>query len=148
MNSYPSWWNTTVTLFNKYEDPTTQLVSWYKTKIDGCFWSNIHDRVKIGKTVLETDGVICRIRKDDRYLELEQWLSLPIDKKSDYFTLSYQDIVIKGEIEDTIDEYQVGSRSTDLLAKYKRLQRCIEIEQFMDNTGGGRGNEHYYVKGL
>ena len=148
MNNYPSWWNTTITLFNKYEDQTTQLVSWYKTTIEGCFWSNIYDQVKIGKTILETDGVICRIRKDSRYLDLEQWLSLPTDKKSDYFTLSHQDIVIKGEIEDVIDEYQSGHRSTDLLVKYKRLQRCIEIEQFMDNTGGDRGNEHYYVKGL
>ena len=68
MNNYPSWWNTTVTLFNKYEDPTSQLITWYKTVIDGCFWSNIQDRVKIGKTVLETDSIICRIRKTGNHL--------------------------------------------------------------------------------
>lgn len=148
MNNYPSWWNTTVTLFNKYEDPTTQLVSWYKTTIEGCFWSNINDRVKIGKTVLETDGVICRIRKDARYLDIEKWLALPTDLKNNYFTLGQQDIVIKCEVDDVINEYQAGSRSTDILAKYKRFQRCIEVEQFMDNTGGERGDEHYYVKGV
>lgn len=148
MNNYPSWWDTTITLFNKYEDPTTQLVSWYKTKIDGCFWSNIHDKIKIGKTILETDGVLCRIRKDSRYVDAEQWLSMPADLKNNYFTLSCGDIIIKGDVNDTIDEYLVGSRSTDILAKYKRFQRGIEIAQFMDNTGGGRGNEHYYIDGV
>ena len=148
MNNYPSWWDTTVTLFNKYEDPTTQLVSWYKTTIEGCFWSNLHDRVKIGKTILEADGIICRIRKDARYLDIEDWLILPSDLKSNYFTLRQQDILIKGDIADEINEYQSGSRSTEILAKYKQFQQCLEIAQFMDNTGGGRGNEHYYVKGV
>ena len=148
MNNYPSWWDTTVTLFNKYEDPTTQLVSWYKTTIEGCFWSNLHDRVKIGKTILEADGIICRIRKDARYLDIEDWLILPSDLKSNYFTLRQQDILIKGDIADEINEYQSGSRSTEILAKYKQFQKCLEIAQFMDNTGGGRGNEHYYVKGV
>lgn len=148
MNNYPSWWDTTVTLFNKYEDPTTQLVSWYKTTIEGCFWSNLHDRVKIGKTILEADGIICRIRKDARYLDIEEWLVLPSDLKNNYFTLRQQDILIKGDIADEINEYQSGSRSTEILAKYKQFQKCLEIAQFMDNTGGGRGNEHYYVKGV
>lgn len=148
MNNYPSWWDTTVTLFNKYEDPTTQLVSWYKTTIEGCFWSNLHDRVKIGKTILEADGIICRIRKDARYLDIEDWLILPSDLKNNYFTLRQQDILIKGDIDDEINEYQSGSRSTEILAKYKQFQKCLEIAQFMDNTGGGRGNEHYYVKGV
>ena len=148
MNNYPSWWDTTVTLFNKYEDPTTQLVSWYKTTIEGCFWSNLHDRVKIGKTILEADGIICRIRKDARYLDIEDWLILPSDLKNNYFTLRQQDILIKGDIADEINEYQSGSRSTEILAKYKQFQKCLEIAQFMDNTGGGRGNEHYYVKGV
>ena len=148
MNNYPSWWNTTVTLFNKYEDPTSQLITWYKTVIDGCFWSNIQDRVKIGKTVLETDSIICRIRKDERYKDIEEWLVLPSDLKANYFTLRNQDILIKGDVDETINEYQSGSRSTDVLAKYKRLQKCLEVAQFADNTGGGRGNEHYYVKGV
>ena len=148
MNNYPSWWDTTITLFNKFEDPLTQLVTWYKTVIEGCFWKNVHDKVKIGDTVLETDSIICRLRKNAAYVDAEAWLSLPADQKSNYFTLGYHDIIIKGEIADTINEYQSGYRSTDLLAKYKRLQKCLEIEQFTDNTGGGRGNEHYHVRGI
>lgn len=148
MNNYPSWWNTTITLFNRYEDPLTQLVTWYRTVIEGCFWKNVHDKVKIGEVVLETDGITCRIRKDNRFVDTETWLALPSDKKTNYFTLGPQDIVIKGNINETINEYQSGSRSTDILAKYKKLQKCLEVEQFANNTGAGLGNEHYFIKGI
>ena len=148
MNNYPDWWNTTITLFNRYEDPLTQLVTWYKTVIEGCFWKNVHDKVKIGEVVLETDGIICRIRKDERFVDAETWLSLPSDTKANYFTLGPQDIVIQGDVDETINEYQSGYRSTDILAKYKKLQKCLEVEQFADNTGIGRGNEHYFIKGI
>lgn len=148
MNNYPSWWCTTITLFNRYEDPVTQLVTWYKTVIEGCFWNNLHDKVKVGEVVLETDSVICRIRKNKKYVDAETWLALPEDKKSDYFTLCQQDIVVNGDVNDIIDEYHSGTRSTDLIAKYKKLQKCFEIDGFVNNTGGGRGNEHYFIKGI
>ena len=148
MNNYPDWWNTTITLFNRYEDPLTQLVTWYKTVIEGCFWKNVHDKVKIGEVVLETDGIICRIRKDERFVDAETWLSLPSDTKANYFTLGPQDIVIQGDVDETINEYQSGYRSTDILAKYKKLQKCLEVEQFANNTGEGLGNEHYFIKGI
>lgn len=148
MNNYPSWWDTTITLYNKYEDPITQLVSWYKTTISGCFWSNLHNKAKLGNIVLETNDIICRIRKDDKFVDIETWLMLPEDKKAEKFTLGYHDIIIKGNVDDNINEHIAGSRSTDLLTKYKKLQRCLEIEKFSDNTGGGRGNEHYFVAGI
>ena len=150
MNNYPSWWDTTVTLYNRYEDPLTQLVTWYKTIITGCFWKNVHDKLKIGEVVLETDSVICRIRKDDRFVDAETWLAMPSDEKSSHFTLSYQDIIIKGNISDNINEYnsELGYKSTDMLAKYKKFQKCIEVDQFADNTGGNRGNEHYFARGV
>lgn len=148
MNNYPSWWNTTITLFNKYENPLTQVITWYKTTITGCFWKNVHEKVKIGEVTLETDSVICRIRKDARFVDAETWLALPADTKANFFTLGFHDIAVNGAVDDVINEYQPGYRSTELLAKYKRLQKCLEVEQFTDNTGGGRGNEHYFIKGL
>ena len=36
----------------------------------------------------------------------------------------------------------------DLKAKYKALQGCLEIQEWSNNTGGGRGNEHYFVRGI
>ena len=148
MNNYPSWWNTTITVYNKFEDPQTQLVTWYRQVIDGCFWKYSGNKVVVGNTVLETKDIICRIRIDDRFLEKHEWIAIPNDRMSNYFTLSQGDIIVKGEVDDEINEYQSGQRSSDLKTKYKSLQGCLEIQEWSNNTGGGRGNEHYYVKGI
>ena len=145
---YPEWWDTTVTIFNKFTDPHTQIVRWYKTVVDGAFWKYVGDKITIGKTVLETNNIICRIRKDDRFLEQYQWLQTPNDQMENYFTLGKGDIIVKGEVDDTIDEYQSGHRSNDVIAKYKDLQGCMSIERIAINVGAGRCDEHYYVKGI
>lgn len=145
---YPEWWDTTITIFNKFKDPQTKVVRWYKTVVTGAFWKYVGDKVTIGQTVLETNNIICRIRKDSRFLEKYQWEQKPNDQMSNYFTLGNGDIIVKGTVEDDINEYQSGSRSTDLIAKYKKLQGCMSIEEVAINTGIGRCNEHYLVKGI
>ena len=145
---YPEWWNTTVTIYNKFTDPQTQVVKWYKSVVNGTFWKYVGDKITVGKTVLETNNIICRIRKDDRFLEQYQWLNIPNDKMKDYFTLGKGDIIVKGEVDDEVNEYQNGHRSTDLIAKYKDLQGCMSIERIAINVGAGRCDEHYYVKGI
>lgn len=148
MNNYPSWWDTTITIYNRYEDKQTNLVTWFRHKVDGAFWKYTGDKVVINNTVLETKNIICRIRKDDAFLEKHEWIAIPNDQMSNYFTLSQGDIIVKGEIADEINEYVSGKRSTDLKKKYKDLQGCLEIQEWSNNTGGGRGNEHYFVKGI
>ncbi len=148
MNNYPSWWNTTVTIYNRYEDKQTNLVRWFRTTVTGAFWKYTGNKVFVGNTVLETKDIICRLRKDDKFLEKQDWLAIPNDLMSQYFTLSQGDIIVKGEVDDEINEYVSGMRSSDLKKKYKSLQGCIEIQEWANNTGGGRGNEHYYVKGI
>ena len=91
---------------------------------------------------------ICRIRKNDAFLEKHEWITKPNDEMSNYFTLAEGDIIVKGEVDDEIDEYTAGQRSTDLIAKYKKLQGCFEIKQWSNDTGGGRGNEHYFTSGV
>lgn len=146
--SYPIWWEQTVTVYNKCENADNQIVTWYKTVIPGCFWKYTGDKITVGNTVIETNTTICRIPKQTNFLAKYQWASLPDSEKTDFFTLGSGDIIVKGEVEDGIDEYTAGLRSTDLLAKYKDLQGCIVIEEVAINTGKGRCNEHYYVKGV
>lgn len=148
MNNYPSWWNTTVTIYNRYEDPQTQLVRWYRHIVEKCFWKYSGDKVTVNNVVLDTNNIICRIRVDKQFLEKHQWVLIPNDEMSNYFTLSQGDIIVKGEVDDEIDEYQSGRRSSDLKKKYKALQGCMEIQEWSNNTGGGRGNEHYYARGI
>lgn len=148
MNSYPSWWNTTVTIYNRYEDPQTQLVTWYRHVVEGCFWKYTGNKVVVGNTLLETKDIICRLRKNDKFLDKVDWIKQPNDKMPNFFTLSQGDIIVKGEVDDEINEYASGKRSTDLKKKYKAVRGCLEVQEWQDNTGGGRGNEHYYVKGI
>jgi len=148
MNIYPEWWNAQITVFNRQEDAQTGVVTWYKHHIDGAFWRYVRDKLTVGETVLETNKIICRIRKDKSYLDKAEWLQLPNDLKSGYFTLSQGDIIINGSVDDEINEYQKGHRSTDIIAKYKALQGCMEIELASNNTGGGRGQEHYLAEGI
>ena len=148
MNNYAPWWDTTVTIYNRYIDPITNIVSWFKTTVANCFWKYTGDKVTVGETILETNNIICRIPKNDKFMESYLWVQLPNDEMANYFTLGQGDIIVRGEVADNIDEYRAGYRSSDFIAKYKTLQGCMEVEEVAINVGAGRGNEHYYVKGV
>lgn len=145
--AYPIWWDTTITVYNQYKDPITKIISWYRTVVNGCFWKYTGNKVTVGSVELQTNTTICRIPKDDRFLQRYEWEALPNDQMADHFTLSPGDIIVKGEVTEEIDETQKGHRSTDFIAKYKKLQGCVEIQQWADNTGKGRNDKHYYVVG-
>lgn len=148
MNDYPIWWDTKLTIYNRFEDPQTQVVSWFKTVVDDCFWKYVGDKININQVVLETNNIICRIPESDKFKEKFEWIALPNDQMSQYFTLSPGDLIFKGEISDIINEYAPGHRSTDVVKKYKGLQGCMEIQTLSINVGIGRNNPHYYVKGI
>lgn len=148
MSNYPLWWDTTLTIFNKCEDPTTNLITWYKTVVHNCFWKYTGDKVAVGNTILETNNTICRIPQDARFLEKYEWLAKSNLDKPNYFTLGVGDLIIRGEVDDVIDEYSAGHRSTDIIKKYKALQGVIQIERESLNVGVGRNNPHYYIRGI
>lgn len=147
MNNYPSWWDTDITVYNKLVDANHQ-VTWQSTHLTNCFWQYVENKVTIGETILKTNGTICRIPKNDAFKERAEWVQLSPTERANFFTLSPEDIIVRGNVTDTIDEYTSGSRSSDLLKKYKSLQGCMVIDQCSVNTGIGRGNEHYYIRGV
>lgn len=148
MSDYPIWWDSDITLYNKYTDKQTQITTWHRTVLQGCFLKPAGNKISVGNTVLETNDVICRIRQSDKFRDKKDWVSTPNDLMSDYFTLSVGDIIIFGNVNDEINEYQQGRRSTDLISKYKELQGCMEIQNVANNTGIGRCNPHYFVRGV
>lgn len=148
MSNYPIWWDTTLTIYNKFEDAQTQIVTWYRSVVENCFWKYVGDKIVVNQTVLETNNIICRIPENDKFLEKYRWVQLPNDEMSQYFTLGPGDIIIKGEVNDVVNEYATGHRSSDLVAKYKNLQGCMEVQQIAINIGMGRNEPHYYVKGI
>ena len=142
-NNYPSWWDTTVTLYNKFESSTGE-VTWYRTVLEGCFWKYVTDYVRTDNATEMIKVLLCRVRKNSDFLEPEEWCET--DDKDSHFTFSDGDILIKGEVDDVLDEYTKGQRSSDLLKKYKN--RCAEIKEYSGNVGVDRVNEHYLVRGL
>lgn len=146
-SGYPIWWESTVTIYNKYTDPQTDMVTWFKTVITDCYWHLVGNELSIGGTVIDSKSIVCRIPKDTRYKDKSEWIMLPNDQMKDFFTLGQGDIIVKGTCDFVINEYQSGHRSTDLLAKYREYQQCMEISEFADNTGVGRNNEHYVARG-
>lgn len=143
MSEYPVWWETTVTLYNRYEDSKGE-VTWYRTVLEGCFWKYETDYTRVDNATQMTKVLLCRVRRSVDFLESYEWRES--GSKSDYFTFNDGDILVKGEVEDEIDEYTAGSRSTDLLKKYK--DRCAEITECRINVGAGRVCEHYLVRGI
>ena len=148
MNNYPVWWDQTVTIYNKYLNPETRVITWYKSVVKNCFWKYTGNKITVNESTIETDNTICRIPKNYKYLDRHEWEILPEESRKEHFCLGTGDIIVKGEVEDIIDDYVAGSRSSDLLTKYRKLQGCMLIERCSVNTGLGRGNEHYYVKGV
>ena len=148
-SKYPSWWNTTLTIYNQFIDPTTEVISWFRTVITNCFWKYSGERVLINDVEVNTSTVICRIPESITYLSKYLWEQLPNDQKSSKFTVGRDDIIVLGEVDDEIDEYSrgLGIKSTDLLSKYSRLQGCMKVNVVVENIGGGRNNPHYYVAG-
>lgn len=142
-SNYPVWWDTTVTLYNKYEDSTGE-VTWYRTVLEGCFWKYETDYERVDNVTQMTKVLLCRVRKNDDFLEDFEWNE--VGDKSSYFTFSDGDILVRGEVDDEISEYTNGSRSSDLLKKYKG--RCAEITECRVNVGEGRVCEHYLVRGI
>lgn len=140
---YPVWWDTTVTLFNKYEDSKGE-VTWYKTVLTGCFWKYETDYQRVDNATQMTKVLLCRVRKSSDFLENYVWKEE--SSKDSYFTFNDGDILIKGEVEDTINEYTTGQRASDLLKKYK--DKCAEITECRINVGAGRVCEHYLVRGI
>lgn len=143
MNNYPEWWNETITVYNKFVDPETDMITWNRTVIPDCFWKEAGVKVVVGSTVIDTNSVICRIRVNENFIGAGEWGKTTPEQRSEHFTLQPGDIIVKGEIEDTIDEYTSGQRATDLLEKYVN---CLTIDTVTVNVGGGRGDEHYLVK--
>lgn len=147
MSNYPVWWDTTITVFNKYEDIQTGVIRWYKTTLSNCFWKNDFQRLKMGEVQVQTDGIVCRIPENEKFLEKQDWVNIPNDMMANYFTLAQGDIIVRGQVDEDIDEYMSGKRSSDFIEKYK-WQGCMVVDRLSINVGIGRGLPHYHVEGV
>lgn len=147
MNQYGPWWDDTITLYNKYIEPTTKKITWYRHVIPDCFYKHTVEKLTVGKTTIDTNVSICRIRVSPEFLDKKSWMKLSDNERMSYFTLGVGDIVVADETDFDIDEYTAGQRSSDLIKENKEWPGCFTVEVVNINVGGGRGDEHYHVRG-
>lgn len=147
MNTYPSWWDDKITLYNKFIDPTTKKTKWFRHVISDCFYKHTIEKITVGKTTIDSNVSICRIRVSDDFVDRKTWIDLDDTEKAEKFTLGAGDIIVADEIDFEIDEYTNGKRSSDLIKENTEWPGCFTIETVNINVGGGRGNEHYHVRG-
>jgi hypothetical protein len=143
---YPRWWNSAVTVYNQYKDSLTKEVTWYRTVIPNCFFGTKSSNVRLGTTDLSSSQTTVRIPQQDTFLERYLWEQLTNDTRPNFFTLSPDDIIINGEVTDVIDEYSSGSKSTDILAKYKKQNGALKIQDVNINTA--ISGPHYHLSGV
>lgn len=144
MSNYPSWWSTTITVYNKYTNTETQEVGWKRTVLTNCFMTVARELTTINKGASQAyrNIIVCRIPKNSNYVDAYSW-STDVAQTSK-FTLQDGDIIVKGKITDEIDEYTKGSRATDLVDKYK-AKGVFRIGMMQDNSDSVRNLPHYYV---
>ena len=138
------FWDRTITLYNKHEDEQTGIIKWHRHLLHNCFVKRTNNKVNVGNVQLQTDDNIIRIPIQPNYLPPYKWLKLPNDIKSQHITLQSGDLIFLGDVDEPIDEYTSGQRSSDLIAKYKSLGsvfvNSVNINDFMYG-------EHYFVRG-
>lgn len=145
MNKVPSWWDSRVTIYNKYEDSSTGIIKWYRTVQSNCFWKNVYSLVNSNSVEIETDNITCRIPTSSKFMEKLKWNER--EDKSSRFTLAPGDIIVLGKVDDEIDEYTKGKRSSDLLIKYG-YKGCMTIKNVTVNNYSGSSLSHYHVVGV
>lgn len=146
MNNIPSWWDKTITIYNKIVDIDTQIVTWKRTILKNCFWKHNIATTAVDNTLVSKEILTCRIPQQPNFISPLQWKD--IDCNCCAFTLQPNDIIVLGECHTEIDEYQKGERSTDLLKTYRAIQGCLEIQSVSINTMSGMQTPHYNVTGI
>lgn len=144
---YPRWWDRRITLFIKYIDPETDIVTWYRKVINNCFFKETVTRTSSGNTITQKAESILRIPETPLYKDPATWHAMGESERKSYFTLKSDDVVIAAEVFDIPDEYTAGKRMSEFLEKYKKLYPCFEIDVVNINVGTGRGIPHYHVGG-
>lgn len=141
---YPHWWNTTITLYNKYMR-SDNTIAYSRHVLNNVFYKAEKAEQLSGSALYQASSYIVRIPQDPAYIPHSQFVQQPEESLSNYFTLNTGDLVFKGEIDEEIDETVRGVRANDLLNKY--MPDCFTVKTFSDNTGAAVAR-HYYISGV
>ena len=137
----------TITIYNcvKAKDSKTKEDQWYPTVLTGCFFQATVAQTVSGQTLNMASGYVARIPgtpAEAKYMPYSEWKDLE-DKKG-YFTVSDNDVIIKGSAVQEITNKSPNTMA-ELLAS--RKPDAFRVRVFKDNTGFPKG-KHYRVSGV
>ena len=119
------YWTDTVTVFSKTTAENGR-VNWISEVYSNCFWKSRALRERSGGAEFSLNGYVCRIPGI-------------IDG------VNIGDIIVYGAVNDAIDEYSTGKRSSDLIQKY--TGRCMTVSAVRFNKGPVPSLNHLYTEG-
>lgn len=97
--NYPKWWNDTITVYNKYLD-NDRIAKFQRKVITGCFYSTrLITNTQNGDILIPSNYGV-RVRENKDYVSYMEWTPNEEGK----FTFNAGDIIIKGNVEDEIDD--------------------------------------------
>lgn len=119
------YWNDVITLYRR-EEAQDGSVSWERSMHSGCFFQQRTMRERINGAELQPVHIVCRI-------------------PAPFPDVRVGDIIIRGEINDEIDEYAAGKRSADLLKRY--AGEAMLVGEVHRNARGLPFPDHLYAGG-
>jgi len=138
------FWNKTITLYNRHQDALTDEIAWHRHTIRNCFFKSARNNVRAGSTQTASNDNVARIPAQDNFVPANEWNALPVDKRGKYITLQVGDVIVLGDINEDIDEYANGKRSSDLIAKHE-LSGSMFVDSY--NINDFLPGAHYFVRG-
>lgn len=135
----------TITIYNclKATDNPKKKDVWHRHVLHNCFYKNVIGLKENGKGLQMANGYTVRIPKSLMYKPYHEWCKLEEQVRKKYFTLSENDIVIKGECREEITGTGAATAS-QVLNKHK--PDAFRITAISDNTNALAG-KHYRLGG-
>lgn len=119
------YWDATITLYQRQADENG-AVSWKRSVFKNCFWQRKAIRDRTNGAEFGMLSAVCRM-------------------PAPYPEVRIGDIIVCGSVEDEIDEYTSGRRSTDLLDKY--AGNSMLVSDVHHNVRKITGMDHLYAGG-
>ncbi|WP_434305903.1 DUF6751 family protein [Clostridium botulinum] len=91
--------NADITVYNKYYDFTSDTDKYQRTVIKGVNWESKRNGTVSDKGLLLADSTLIFIDKLDNYVSPKRFAKLSNEERTNYFTFTPGDKIVKGEVD-------------------------------------------------
>lgn len=139
-------YNQTITVYNclrAVDNPNSKSDIWYKTVLKNCFYKCLIEQVAAGNGIRMANVYTVRIPESKDYKTYQEWIKLPSDTRSAYFTLGISDIIVKGDCMEKITGLSPDTASEFL----KRKKPDAFVITAVSDNASHKHARHYRVGG-